>query len=164
LILLGALVTPSVCRALVYGLTVVPAIALECTEFNAINELERRTVVFVGDLVVVPETYPEILGAAGVGTFRVVERLKGKVPDQAFVLDSAKDGYEGWPVLTTPGRYLVFADPLLPEVAERIGAEFEIPMSCPKTRLLRELSMKDVLLLRRYVYANRERLAPGKPE
>jgi hypothetical protein len=125
----------------------------ECPGLTPVGALKDAPIAFVGDLVRVDDW--------GLATLRVIERLKGKVPDEVVVLDVAR-GLESWPVFTEPGRYLVFVEPCPRTIdSEWPPHPFDIPFPCPETRLLSSVNAKELLQLRKYVHANRKILAPG---
>jgi hypothetical protein len=126
----------------------------ECPGLSPVEALKDAPLAFVGDLVRVDDW--------GIATLRVIERLKGKVPDEVVVRDGVQ-GIESWPVFTQPGRYLVFIEPCLRIIdSEWPPHPFDIPVWCPETRLLRSVNAKELLQLQKYVHANRKTLSPGE--
>ncbi len=132
----------------------VSPLSAECPILEPTEALKYVPVSFVGDLLGVE---------SGLARLRVIERLKGKVPDKVAVWDAPRS-IDSSPVFTQPGRYLVFAEHLSSNEPALRGGEFAIPWRCPQTRLLSDVNARQLLALQRYVRVNRKTLAPGKPK
>jgi hypothetical protein len=144
----------STVAAVAMTLTFVRALYAECPNLTPTEALKHAPIGFVGDLVQVDKW--------GLATVRVIERLKGKIPNEVVVRDGVK-GLESWPVFTQPGRYLVFMQPCDPTTETGWPPhDWDILDDCPETRLLSSVNAKELLALRRYVHANRKTLAPGE--
>jgi hypothetical protein len=128
-------------------------LSAECLRLEPTAALKYHAdVAFVADLLRVD---------SGIATLRVTERLKGKVPDEVVLLDGSP-GINSRPVFIQPGQYLVFAEHFSSDEPVWQEIKFAIPLTCPQTRLLKDVNARELKSLQAYVKINRKALDPGE--